>query len=210
MGVTAMFPLGTVLLPGAVLPLHVFESRYRQMMHDLMSDTSSPPQFGVVLIERGHEVGGGEARNAVGTLAQIADVRTTPDGRWGVIAVGRQRFRVNSWLPDDPYPLADIDLWPEQPTEGAAGEALRSRVEHVDRRVRALVDAARSGTPASPLPVAEIDDDLTMAVYALGALAPLGPVDRYRMLAAPDLASRIDALEEALDDAEAVLRFSRS
>ena len=78
MPVTAMFPLGTVLLPGGVLPLQVFEPRYRQMVRDLLADDSRPPEFGVVMIERGSEVGGGDARSTVGTLAQIADIRARP------------------------------------------------------------------------------------------------------------------------------------
>src|SRR6188768_1358294 len=111
MGVMPMFPLGTALLPGAVLPLHVFEPRYRQMVHDILSEDVDAPEFGVVMIERGREVGGGDTRTGVGTVARVVDMRALADGRYALVAVGAERLRVNAWLPDDPYPLADIDPW---------------------------------------------------------------------------------------------------
>src|SRR6478735_2099236 len=113
MGVMPMFPLGMALLPGAVLPLHVFEPRYRQMVHDILADDVEAPEFGVVMIERGREVGGGDTRALVGTVARVVDMRALPDGRYALVAVGAERLRVNAWLPDDPYPLADIDVWPD-------------------------------------------------------------------------------------------------
>jgi ATP-dependent Lon protease len=102
MGVMPMFPLGTALLPGAVLPLHVFEPRYRQMVHDIVSDSVDAPEFGVVMIERGREVGGGDTRTRVGTVARVVDMRALPDGRYALVAVGAERLQVKAWLPDDP------------------------------------------------------------------------------------------------------------
>src|SRR5262249_59581225 len=112
-----MFPLGTVLLPGAVLPLHVFEPRYRTLLADCLA---GEPEFGVVLIERGHEVGGGDVRRSVGTVARILEVATMPDGRAAVVTVGTRRITVNEWLPEEPYPLADVDDWPDA-DDGADG-----------------------------------------------------------------------------------------
>src|SRR5687767_5279898 len=99
-----MFPLGTVLLPGGVLPLHIFEPRYREMIRTCLDGDGT---FGVVLIERGSEVGGGDVRSDAGTLARIVEASETDDGRWGVVAVGAARIRVAAWLPDDPFPRAD-------------------------------------------------------------------------------------------------------
>ena len=96
-----MFPLGMVLLPTMVVPIHVFEPRYRQMTKDCLDGER---EFGVVLIERGSEVGGGDIRTDTGTLARIADAQELPDGRWGLVAVGTRRIRVSRWLEDDPYP----------------------------------------------------------------------------------------------------------
>ncbi|HKA85142.1 MAG TPA: LON peptidase substrate-binding domain-containing protein, partial [Acidimicrobiales bacterium] len=120
MPVAPMFPLGTVLVPGMVLPLHVFEPRYRRMVND--SRTHHDSTFGVVLIERGSEVGGGDVRTDVGTLARILRAEELPDGRWILGALGIHRIRVDRWLPDDPYPRAEIHEWAEQLREQAGAE----------------------------------------------------------------------------------------
>ena len=185
MGVMPMFPLGMVLLPGGVLPLNVFEARYLQMFREILADDEHPPEFGVALITKGREAGGGDERAMVATSARILDMQATPDGRYVLAAVGTDRLRVNAWLPDDPYPVADVDVWID------ANE---------------LATELGDETPAST----EISDDPLLAVYHLGSLAPLGPSDRYRMLAAPGLDDRLDVLDQALDDIEAVLKFRRS
>src|ERR1700737_1153600 len=97
----AMFPLGSVLFPHLLLPLHIFEPRYRVLMFDC---TRGEPEFGVVLIERGVEGGGSDERFRVGTVARILEAGELPDGRWVLNAVGTNRIRVDTWLPDDPYP----------------------------------------------------------------------------------------------------------
>lgn len=207
MAVMPMFPLGMPLLPGAVLPLHVFEPRYVQMVHDILADDGNPPEFGVTMIERGHEVGGGDTRATIGTVARIGDMQVSPDGRYAIVAVGTQRFRVGAWLPDDPYPLADIDLWPDE--EGAP-EAVAEHISALHHRVRELNEIVRSiGDEAPPRDI-EISDDPSMAIYHLGSLAPLGAADRHRLLAAPSVAERVRVLSDVLDDAMAVLEFRRS
>jgi len=205
MAVMPMFPLGTTLLPGAVLPLQVFEPRYRQMVRDILADDVNQPEFGVTMIERGHEVGGGDTRATIGTVARIIDIQVAPDGRYALAAVGTERLRVNSWLPDDPYPLADIDLWPD---EGEI-EVAASEIEALHRRVRDINDIVRSLGEMTPPPDIEIVDDPRLAVYHLGSLSPLGPADRHRLLAAPGLFERVQVLSDVLDDAAAVLEFRR-
>src|SRR5436189_1506182 len=83
-----MFPLGTVLVPSAGLPLHVFEPRYRALVHDCLAGDG---EFGVVLIARGSEVGGQDVRTDVGTVARIVQAQELPDGRWAIAAVGVRR-----------------------------------------------------------------------------------------------------------------------
>ena len=114
-----MFPLGTVLFPGALLPLHIFEERYRQLVKDCLADE---PEFGVVLIDRGHEVGGGDVRREVGTVARILEVAELPDGRYFLQAAGVRRIRVQSWLDDAPYPRADVEEWPDEDASLATSE----------------------------------------------------------------------------------------
>ncbi len=202
-----MFPLGQPLLPGAVLPLHVFEDRYRQMVKDILADDVNPPEFGVTIIERGWEVGGGDERGAVGTIARILDMEVTPDGRYTVVAVGTERLRVTAWLPDDPYPVADVDRWPDDDDPGLVTGAL---VDELHERVRELNAVVRELGEMTPPPDTEISDDPALGIYHLGSLAPLGPADRQRMLEAPTLSARVEVLRSALDDAAAVLEFRRS
>ena len=83
-----MVPLGTVLVPTAGLPLHVFEPRYRALVNDCLAGDR---EFGVVLIERGSEVGGNDVRTSVGTVARIVEAAELPAGRWAIGAVGVRR-----------------------------------------------------------------------------------------------------------------------
>jgi Lon protease-like protein len=205
-----MFPLGSTLLPGGVLPLVVFEPRYRQMVIDLLADDVNPPEFGVVLIERGHEVGGGDARSEVGTIARVIDMSALPDGRYALVAVGTERLRVNAWLPDDPYPLADVEPWPDDDRGVIDLDDARDRVGRLHDRVRALNAEVHELGQMAPPPDTEISDDPHLALYHLGSLSPLGPADRHRMLETATFADRVSVLAEALDDAEAVLRFRAS
>src|SRR5918994_7226903 len=107
-----MFPLGNVLLPGELLPLNVFEPRYRRLVLDCLA-AEDVPEFGVVLIERGSDVGGGETRTSIGTAARIVRLMPLGGGRFNVVAAGIRRINVLEWLKDDPYPVGDIDDWPE-------------------------------------------------------------------------------------------------
>jgi Lon protease-like protein len=198
----AMFPLGTVLLPGAVLPLHVFEPRYRALVTDCLA---GEPEFGVVLIERGREVGGGDVRRDVGTVARIVEVGALPDGRSALVTVGTRRIVVREWLPDDPYPLAEVDDWPE-PDDGVDEGALEGTLAQL-RRVLAL--QTELGDP-SPRVGTEVSDDPVIATYHVAALAPLGPDDQYRLLATPGPAARLALLATLLAEAEERLRFRMS
>src|SRR5680860_298653 len=101
-----MFPLGTVLLPHATLPLHVFEPRYRALVEACLEGT---PEFGVVLIERGSEVGGGDTRFDLGTVARIVRAGRLDDGRYALVTVGAERLRVLRWLEDAPFPRALVE-----------------------------------------------------------------------------------------------------
>jgi uncharacterized protein len=194
-----MFPLGTVLVPGLVLPLHVFEPRYRRLVDD--SRTHHDSTFGVVLIERGSEVGGGDVRTDVGTLARIVRAEELPDGRWILGVVGVHRIRVERWLPDDPYPRAEIHQWAEQLREPAgAAEATgddRDDVTTLLRRAAAL--RREMGELAPPLDL-ELADDPVVAGYQAAVVAPLGPADRQALLAAPTVPARWRLLRALLVD----------
>lgn len=205
-----MFPLGSVLLPHEVLPLHVFEPRYRQMVIDLLADDVNDPEFGVTLIDRGFEVGGGDVRAPIGTVARVVHIEALDAQRYAVIAIGQRRCRVNAWLPDDPYPLADIDTLHDPDPDPSQSDqllletaALHSRVLEIQRRAVELGDPVPEGP-------GELSDDPVAASYQLVSLSPLGPADRYRLLAAPSIPERFEILEQALEDVEATLKFRSS
>lgn len=200
-----MFPLGSVLLPGAVLPLHVFEPRYRALVqHCLASDDH---EFGVTMIARGSEVGGGDQRMQVGTVARMIQVAELDDGRYALVCVGTRRIRVRAWLPDDPYPLADVDDWPDEEPNGADEADLATLVAAVESRVRRAAALATELGDSCVDGTADISDDPLLASYHLSAIAPVGPADTYRLLCADSLAARLTVLGEVLDDLEAVLAF---
>lgn len=207
MAVMAMFPLGSVLLPGGVLPLHVFEPRYRQMVIECLQ-ADGTPEFGQALITHGSEAGGGDERAMVGTVAQMIQVEALDDERYAIVAVGVRRLRVNAWLPDDPYPLADVDEYPDVEPD-PPNLALDVAATH--GRVRAaLALAAELGDIHVDLAETDIADDPLVATYHLAALAPIGPADRYRLLCADGPAERLSVLDEVLDDVEAMLKFRLS
>lgn len=191
-----MFPLGSVLFPSLVLPLHVFEPRYRALVEDCLAGDGV---FGVVLIERGSEVGGGDVRTDVGTVARIVQVERFDDGRYAVVAVGDRRLRVRSWAADDPYPRAEVEDWPD---EGAATRPL-DEVTTLLRRSLAL--AAELGEAPAGLDVT-LDDDPGLATFQAAALAPIGPADAQRVLATPGPDERTGVLTEVLTDAVDLLR----
>lgn len=188
-----MFPLGTVLFPGARLPLHVFEERYQVMMAEVLSQ--EPRAFGVVLIERGSEVGGGDARSDVGTTAVVEHVERADDGRYGLVVRGTNRFTVTQWLVDDPYPQAMVDWVVDEPDTVASETAVAAV-----RRLEALF--SELGARAQPAPA----DD---SPWGLCARLPVNPLDRQRLLACDDVAARlalVTELAEALSgDAERLL-----
>ena len=195
-----MFPLGSVLFPGALLPLHVFEERYRRLVQDCLAGA---PEFGVVLIDRGHEVGGGDVRRDVGTVARVLEVAELPDGRYLVSTAGVRRIRVVGWLPDAPYPMADVEDWPDEDVSLVTFDRV-DEVAHRARRVRALASELEEG--GGPLEL-EIADDPLLASYHLSVLAPFGAQDSYRLLSCPGPSARLDHLDELLADAEVVLRL---
>lgn len=208
MSVLPMFPLGTVLLPGGVLPLHVFEPRYRQMVIDCL-DQDGTPEFGQVLITKGWEAGGGDERATVGTIAQMVQVEALDEGRYAMVTIGTRRIRILAWLPDDPYPLADVEDWPDEDPD-PPGLDVAVAASHARVRAALALAAELGDVEVDPSDALEVSDDPLVATYHLAALAPIGPADRYRLLAAPGPAERLDVLDGVLDDVEAMLRFRLS
>ena len=194
---TPMFPLGVVHFPFVPLPLQVFEPRYRQLTVDCLDGDR---EFGVVLIERGSEVGGGDVRFDVGTMTSIVDAGFNDAGMIRLDTMGVRRVRVLRWLDDDPYPRAEVEDLPP-PVIGPAEQAAMGRADRLVRR--ALAMRAELREPTIPYNIA-LDPDPERAIFQLAAIAPLGPADKQRLLAAPALAM-LETLAEMMDEELAVL-----
>lgn len=198
MAATPMFPLGSVLVPGMALPLHVFEPRFRALTEHCL-DTGEP--FGVALIERGFEVGGGDQRFATACLASIIESHRYDDGRFGILAAGTDRVRITAWLDDAPYPCAEVESWPdadEAPPDDDTVTAVRSAA----RRMFAL--AAEAGIDAPPATM-DLADDVVALGWQLTAGAPFQPLDRLRLLEAPGPTSRLELAGRMVDDSAEIL-----
>jgi uncharacterized protein len=210
-GSMAMFPLQSALLPDEDLPMQIFEPRYTALVRDCMRDDD--PHFGVVLISRGREVGGGDVRCDVGTVARINEcVQLDDSGRFALRCRTGERIRVCEWLPDDPYPRAIVQAWPDEPSEQVTADQL----EELEDRVMALFERIASARhfPLPPRAVILGTDadsaDPGKRLYALASRVPIGAADRYSLLAAPSAAERLTALSDAVDSVAAVVEFQLS
>lgn len=198
MPVIPMFPLGSVLLPSMPLSLRIFEERYLKLLGDLI--TEETPEFGVVLIERGAEVGGGEKRLSIGTVAEVVNIGTL-EQFYGIESFGAQRFRVNAWLPDNPYPMADIDFLPDLIWD----DSLMPARVHLEAKVRNLLAFASEFGDLQYGSDIQFSDDPMEACWQLAGVLPVCGLDQVDLLSsqsADELISKtyelVSALEETL------------
>lgn len=199
MTVMPMFPLGSVLMPAMPLPLRIFEPRYLKLLGDLMG--SENPEFGVVLIERGDEVGGGEKRMALGTIASVVNIGTTQEF-YGLESFGTQRFRVTSWLPDDPYPLAVIELVPDLVWD----DTLLDSKNKLETKVRQLLAFASEFTNLQFGAATELSDDPMEACWQLAGILPIGELDQMDLLSSQSTQELISRTNEIVTTANQTLR----
>ncbi len=196
MAVIPMFPLSSVLLPAMPLSLRIFEERYLKLLGDLIGEEN--PEFGVVLIERGPEVGGGEQRLTIGTVASVSNIGTL-DEFYGIEAFGAQRIRVNAWLPDNPYPMADVDFLPDLIWD----DSLMPARVHLETRVRNLLAIASEFGDLQYGSDIELSDDPMDACWQLAGILPVGELDQADLLkvqSADELIARTYEIVTALDD----------
>ena len=199
MPVMPMFPLTTVLLPAMPLPLRIFEERYLKLLGDLLGEET--PEFGVVLIARGPAVGGGEKRMDVGTIASVTNIGTT-EQFYGLESVGSRRFRVNAWLPDDPYPLADIDFIPDLIWD----DTLMPARVHLESKVRQLLAFASEFGDLQYGPDVEFSDDPMEACWQLAGVLPVGELDQLNLLGSQSAEELISKTYDVVNFAEEDLR----
>jgi len=198
-----MFPLSAVLFPHATIPLHVFEARYRTLTRDCLDGDR---RFGVALIERGSEVGGGDQRSMVGTRGVITRAAGLTDGRWLLEVRGEARIAVAEWLPDDPYPLALVqESNPVADLSVSGAQGLLEQAAQRVRRARALLSEHGEVPPLPPAVRLDGGGDAEVASWQVCAAAPVSAYDAQRLLAAQGTTARLRLLVELMEDLELVL-----
>lgn len=183
-----LLPLSAVLFPHLLLPLYIFEERYKLMVNKCLAD-SAP--FGVVLIKVGKEVGGPAVPHTVGTLARILHSQRESDGKMHISALGETRFKLLDWWRSEPYLTGRAMLW-----EDAMGE--EARVAILDNEARPLLRACLTlqmklaSQPFSPEEV-ELPPDSATLSYLIGAALELDNLEKQRLLEVPDVEGRLGA-----------------
>ncbi|WP_432511987.1 LON peptidase substrate-binding domain-containing protein [Kineococcus sp. SYSU DK001] len=194
-----LFPLGSVLFPGLVLPLNVFEPRYRLLVQDLVGeggldgelDEDDVRGFGVVAIKAGHEVGSDnvQALHSVGCVALVRDVTETEDGRYEIVTVGASRFRVVGIdeSAGTPYLTGLVEPFGDDDVEDDDGDGrLTVLADSVSRAFDEYRDVLDIGGAEAP-------DDPRVLSYLVAAAVVLDLDQRQRLLEAPDTATRLQA-----------------
>jgi uncharacterized protein len=198
-----LFPLGTVLYPGLLLPLHIFEERYRQLVRDLL-EHPEPRRFGVITIREGRETGvdGVSALHEVGCTATVRRVLKRDDGRFDLVTIGAERFRLTGLDHSRPYLQGEVDYLPEETGDEAA---VAPAVEAVQRAFRTYIDAltARGVTQVS-IPELPVEPIALSYLVAASVIADLP--DRQALLAEPDAVRRLAAERALLSRETAMLR----
>lgn len=205
----AMFPLGNTVLPGDLLQLNVFEHRYLELVAQVLK--LSDPVFGTVLIERGSEVGGSDSRFVVGTLMRVVRADFAAPGLMNILVEGIARIRIHEWLDEQPFPRARISLWSDLDKKNENGENiyLVDRVSDIFLSTEATVRlnckiASELQGLVHPLQ-ADINPDLTAGSFQLASMAPIGALDRYKLLCCDGPIQRLIALSEMMSDFSSLL-----
>ena len=183
-----LFPLHVVLFPGAALPLHVFELRYRRMMADVLGPEDSPnpdPAFGVACIREGYEVGDRAETHDVGCLGVVELVRRSPDGTMDLVVRGSSRFRIMGRPPDDPYPRADIGAL-DEPVGPRPEEARRLAVAALNRYLSVVARYT-----SAELPGLELPEEPVAASYSAAGLLGVDLGVRQTLLEATSASERL-------------------
>jgi len=198
-----LFPLGTVLFPGLLLPLHIFEDRYRQLVRDLL-DRPEPRQFGVIAIRQGRETGadGIQALHEIGCTATLRQAQPLEDGRYDVVTVGTQRFRLAAVDDSKAYLQGEVDLLTEETgDEAAAAQAARVVRDGFRAYLSALGERGVTQVSAPELP----GDPVTLS-YLVAASMIIDLGDRQALLAEPDALHRLTAERTLLSRELTMLR----
>lgn len=192
--VVPAFPLNTVVFPGMSVPLHVFEDRYRALVSHLLQEPDPAARvFATVAIRDGYEVGehGAQSLYRVGCLLQLTEVEADPDGTFEIVAVARERIRIEAMVPDHEFPSVRIVDVPDSDEETSEEALVRARAAFTAYRA-AL--AQMQGDPFS----GRLPRDPGYLSWALAAAAPLPLSEKQQVLEAEDPAVRLEIVTSML------------
>jgi uncharacterized protein len=202
-----LFPLGAVLYPGMLLPLHIFEERYRQLIRDLL-DGAEARRFGVIAIRKGRETGidGVDSLYEVGCTATLRRVDRRDEGRFDIVAVGTQRFRLLRLDQTRPYLQGEVEMLTEEPTDPAvAGPAVRV----IQAAFREYLDALTEWGGAT-IRLEELPDEPELLSFIVAAAMVIDLPERQAMLAESDTLRRLAMQRALLSRETAMLRTTTS
>jgi Lon protease-like protein len=195
-----LFPLGSVLFPGLLMPLHIFEDRYRELVSDLLALPEEAREFGIVAIREGRETGvdGITALYEVGCTARLRQVEAYDDGRFDIVTTGATRFRLHGLDNSRAYFQGDVELLDEPPGDEEA-TVVADGVRRLFGRYRAVLTG--DGDESQELP-----SDPGVLSYLVAAAMILDLADKQALLAAPDVSSRLHAELDLLRRETRILR----
>ena len=198
-----LFPLGTVLFPGLVLPLHIFEDRYRQLIAELLAGPQ-PRQFGVIAIRKGRESGidGISALYDIGCTATLQHVTMHQNGTSDVLSVGAQRFALAGLDYSRPYLTGQVDLLPDEIGDAAAARQAAAAV----RGAFGSYLEALSGRGGTRVSVPELPQEPVALSYLIATSMIIEVSERQALLAEPDAAARLAAERSLLSAHTSMLR----
>ncbi len=203
-----LFPLGMVLFPGLVLPLNVFEERYRALVRDLLAMPEQDRRFGVVAIREGREVGadGVTALYEVGCAARLRQAEAQSDGRWEITAVGDELFHLDALHTDKPYATADVTWLPDAPGDLGEGAVLARAVQGAFADYLTAVARAGAGQVRAP----ELPDEPLLLSHLVAATMLLDLWQRQELLEQPDAIARLRAETRLLRRETVFLKILRA
>ncbi|MBV8528149.1 MAG: LON peptidase substrate-binding domain-containing protein [Candidatus Dormibacteraeota bacterium] len=188
-----LFPLNAVLFPHMPMALHIFEERYRRMMHDCLEQGTT---FGVIAIREGREIGPSAEPYEVGTLAQLRAADPLPDGRYNIVVVGASRFHVETLSRELPYLTGSVRYLLDLP---AGSAELAQRISEAFRAYARTLSALQQNTERTDI---ELPDDPELLSYLVAAALQVSVAERQQLL-------EIDSTDERLKACLSILRRER-
>lgn len=196
-----LFPLGTVLYPGMVLPLHIFEDRYRQLVQDLMA-RPEPREFGVIAIREGRETGvnGVTSLHEIGCIAELREVSEPEEDGFDIVTIGTERFRLGALDQSQPYLQGEVERLPEEEGETGSLSVLAAQASF-----RSYLDALVEHGGATVL-IEDLPSEPGLLSYVIAAAVIIELPAHQALLAEPDAESRLAAERTLLARETAMLR----